>query len=244
MTFSERVADRIKNSRDYRLIMCCDKILTPIYVNMPELFSHHVYRGYSALDALNCCVPGTVVKISTHWHRMRFITNLPDYSELLSTLRSWKKQPPSTREWAYQQTAPGFVVEKLLNPVHTVVKFYGYRGKIKYAWFQRYELHGPKMSDTIIGDATLYKIGIGNRLIKTDARWKTCEMPDFSRPEGLDEMIKISEKLTRDWDFLRVDFILDGDKYYMSELTPYAAGGTNGFSGLWDIELGRHWKCG
>lgn len=59
-------------------------------------------------------------------------------------------------------------------------------------------------------------------------------------PENLDEMIRIAEKLSQSFKFLRVDFYNVKGRIYFGELTFYPAAGMGAFvPNEWDYKLGE-----
>jgi hypothetical protein len=61
----------------------------------------------------------------------------------------------------------------------------------------------------------------------------------ISKPKKLSEMIELSEKLSKDHPFLRVDFFQVNGKVYFGELTFYPTSGMGGFSPeQWDVKFG------
>ena len=61
-----------------------------------------------------------------------------------------------------------------------------------------------------------------------------------SKPEKLDEMLKLAKKLSKGIPFLRIDFYFVNGKIYFSELTFYPASGFEGFEPPeWDRTFGE-----
>lgn len=120
------------------------------------------------------------------------------------------------REWAYWGISTGIVVEELLvnreNPEAGVndYKFFCYNGKPKF----------------IIVDVDRY---IGHKRNFYDLEWNNlnilsdCPAADreISRPDNLDEMIRVAGKLSEDFPYVRVDLYSVDDKVYFGELTFY-----------------------
>ena len=120
------------------------------------------------------------------------------------------------REWAYYGSEAGIVIEKMLinreKPEAGVndYKFFCYSGHAKY----------------IIVDVDRY---IGHKRNFYDRDWNnlhvTSDCPasdrEISKPENLDEMLKVAEKLSEDFPYVRVDlYSVDGNVYF-GELTFY-----------------------
>lgn len=63
---------------------------------------------------------------------------------------------------------------------------------------------------------------------------------EIEKPTLLDEMIKLSEELSKEFKYLRVDWYLINNKLYFGELTLYHIGGTGPFRPeSWDTKLGE-----
>lgn len=120
------------------------------------------------------------------------------------------------REWAYWGNPKGIVVEKLLinkeNPEAGIndYKFFCYNGHAKY----------------IVVDVDRY---IGHKRNFYDRDWNDlhvtsdCEAIDrkIEKPENLDEMLAVAEKLSEDFPYVRVDLYSVDGKVYFGELTFY-----------------------
>lgn len=62
----------------------------------------------------------------------------------------------------------------------------------------------------------------------------------ISKPQKLDEMLMLAEKLSKDIPFIRIDFYYVEGKIYFSELTFYPASGFEGYEPLeWDETFGE-----
>ena len=126
------------------------------------------------------------------------------------------KENTMGREWAYYGLIPGIVVEKLLinrdNPYAGIndYKIFCYNGHAKY----------------VIVDVDRY---IGHKRNFYDLNWNnlhvTSDCPaadkEIEKPENLDEMLSIAEKLSSDFPFVRVDLYDVDGKVYFGELTFY-----------------------
>lgn len=61
----------------------------------------------------------------------------------------------------------------------------------------------------------------------------------LERPQEFDRMLAASERLARDLPFMRVDFLLAGNRPYINELTLYPGNGMEKFTHAeWDLKLG------
>jgi hypothetical protein len=65
----------------------------------------------------------------------------------------------------------------------------------------------------------------------------------FKKPKNLREMIRIAQKLSQDFDYVRVDLYDTGDRIYFGELTfTHGAGYERFFPDEWDYHFGKMWK--
>jgi hypothetical protein len=69
---------------------------------------------------------------------------------------------------------------------------------------------------------------------------KSCYI---KRPDNLESMIDIAEKLAKPFDFMRVDLYSIENSIHFGELTSYHTSGRDTFnSTAFDFELGENWK--
>ena len=65
---------------------------------------------------------------------------------------------------------------------------------------------------------------------------------EIPMPTCLQQAGRFAESLAEGFDALRVDFLLDGDHFYFSELTPYTGDAMLPFRPVsLDFELGTYW---
>jgi hypothetical protein len=240
-TFTEKIQHRMKYDRDPRLIIASDKILFRFYVEhkLPgvNLFQHRLYNGYDRDAAVKAVQKNTCIKISNGWHKYRFIFDTPDPVKINAAIDGWLNAPAKLAEWGYNYTRTGFTVEKIINPVNTVIKVFCFHGRAEYVWFQTYDIRKGDVNCTL---STLY-----NRdLKKLNAPWGKRPDPDYKIPKRINDIIAYSEKIASDWDHLRVDLFYnyDDDKIYLSELVPYTGAGTTGFPDSINAAMGAKWK--
>ena len=139
------------------------------------------------------------------------------------------------REWAYYGLEPGIIAEELLintdNPKAGVndYKIFCFNGKV----------------ECIVVDVERY---IDHKRNFYDAQWNDlhitsdheCVDRDVSKPENFEEMIKIAEKLSEDFPFVRVDLYNVSGKIYFGELTFYPWSGYVQYTpDSFDFELGK-----
>ena len=138
------------------------------------------------------------------------------------------------REWPYKNVKPRIIIEEYMidktNNELRDYKFFCFNGKVKFFKidFNRFIDHRANYYDK---NGNLLEFGE-----------KVCP-PDFSAkislPNNLKEMIKLSEKLSKNTYFLRVDFYEVNNKIYFGELTFFPASGFGEFiPNSWDKKIG------
>jgi hypothetical protein len=141
------------------------------------------------------------------------------------------------KEWAYSRVPPGLLVEELLSGVGGGVpddyKFFVFHGRCRYIQVIGGRFRRPKTEDFYL--PSWDRIALHSGKPSASAR--------LSRPESLDEMIEVAERLGAETDFVRVDLYGLPDRVVFGEMTNYPAGGYAPFnpSGF-DHEFGQHWK--
>lgn len=120
------------------------------------------------------------------------------------------------REWAYWEIPKGIVIEQLLVnkqcPEAGIndYKFFCYRGHAKY----------------IVVDVDRY---VGHKRNFYDREWNDMHITsdcaaidrEIPKPDNLDEMLRVAEKLSEDFPYVRVDLYNVDGKVYFGELTFY-----------------------
>ena len=120
------------------------------------------------------------------------------------------------REWAYYGLKPGLIIEELLvNPENPDAgindyKFFCYSGKVKYVVVDvdRYTQH----------KRNFYDRNWNNLHVSSDCPQANVDIP---MPQNYESMLKIAEKLSEEFPFVRVDLYNVQGKVYFGELTFY-----------------------
>lgn len=138
------------------------------------------------------------------------------------------------REWAYRQVTPCIFAEKYMeDESHRELKDYKvfcFGGKPYFIQvdFNRFAGHKRKIYDP---DWIDIDIALG---------FPTDPSVHIEKPEKLDEMLRLAEKLSEGFPFVRVDFYSIYDKLYFGEMTFYPGGGQEIFKPKeWDARLGE-----
>lgn len=130
----------------------------------------------------------------------------------------------SFREWPYKNVKPRIIVEKYMENIGESLKDYKFmcfNGKVKciFVCSNRHTKTGLNID---IFDTDWVKMPFG--------RAKHPNSKDIiKRPENLEKMIDLSEKLAKDMPFIRVDFYESNNKIFFGELTFYPSAGFEKF---------------
>ena len=141
-----------------------------------------------------------------------------------------------SREWPYKNVKPRIIAEKFMKDSNqendgslNVYKIFCFGGK-------------PYIIQTIQNDKTpeetIDYFDTDWNLLELRQNFPNSKQP-LSKPQTLEEMLTLAEKLTKGHPFLRADFYeIDGNVYF-SELTFFSDGGMASFEPEeWDYKLG------
>ena len=234
------------NYRNPLMHQCVDKYLVRDYVKDKGLEDILVklYGRYDSIHDVDWdALPDSFVIKTTHGGGGLSVVVCPSKQEMdieavKEKLLFENKPIPEKRggrEWAYYGLIPGIVAEELLvnteNPEAGVndYKIFCYSGKAKY----------------IVVDADRY---IGHKRNFYDTEWNNIHVGsdcpaldrDMPKPENFDEMIRIAEKLSEDFPYVRVDLYNIEGKIYFGELTFYPWSGYVQYTpDDWDYKFGE-----
>jgi hypothetical protein len=157
--------------------------------------------------------------------------------EIIKTCRRWLKTPYGLEklEWAYQPIKRKIIIEKLL---------YDYDGSIPKR-FKFHMLHGKcKLVQVMFGESNNPSASY------FDGKWDFLSVKQSTRPQGpkikkpknYEIMLELAEKLSKPFDYVRVDLYNLNGKVYFGELTSYPGSGLSKYEyQSFDFELGKHW---
>ena len=138
------------------------------------------------------------------------------------------------REWAYGRVAPAVIVEEMLvapGGIPDDYKFFVFHGRCQYI-----QVDAGRFDERT---QDFYDADWRHLPMSGGPAWAT---PPRQRPDRLDEMISIAERLGAETDFVRVDLYALPDRIVFGELTSYPAGGDSPFEPpSFDAKFGRHW---
>jgi hypothetical protein len=218
--------------REYIIEKGYDDILIPLY------------GDYENADQINFNnLPDEFVLKTTNGSHTNIICK--DKSKLninqtIRTLNSWIKDRPVKlgREWAYYDIEPRIICEQYLKDEGNIFegindyKFICFDGEVKYIWI----------------DVNRY---VDHRRNFYDINWNyidiRSDVPNYgdsiAKPDGLNEMIKIANALSKDFPHVRVDLYWINNRVYFGELTFYLLSGYEDFEpDEFDFILGEEFK--
>ncbi|WP_179345063.1 ATP-grasp fold amidoligase family protein [Winogradskyella ursingii] len=141
-----------------------------------------------------------------------------------------------TREWQYKNIKPRIIVEKLLTnkdgSIPNDFKFHCFNGKLAFVMVDLNRHIGKRTRNLYDKDWNLLP-----------CEWGRPNDRDMEKPSNLEEMIKLSEILAKDFPYLRVDFYSVKGKTYFGELTLHHASGFQKFTQEeYDYKFGKELK--
>lgn len=246
--FTEKLWNRMLYDRDPILTLISDKLKVRDYIIQKGSGDHLIpllWKGDNPEKIPFGNLPDKFVIKTNHGCGYNII--VPDKSklDLKTTKRQLKKWLGENfcldkflgTEWGYKNIKSSIMVESFIGekdkpPID--YKFYCFAGRVEIITLH-FDRFGEKKTRAY--DKNFNRIHYQSKFKQFDA--------PFQLPANCKKMVKLAEKLSKDFNFIRVDlYNLDG-KIYFGELTPYP-GGVSTLRGFdlahYDIELGKKWK--
>jgi hypothetical protein len=245
-SFNELIQHRKLFNRNPLLPLTTDKYAARAYVaeKIGEQYLVPLYGVADDPEAIDfAALPVPFVAKATHGCGFNIFVRGRDELErdkIVAALRRFLAIDWSTynQQWAYRGIPRRVIVEKMLSvrgESPADYKFFAFHGRVRLIQYDigRHSGHMTKNS--------------------FDEAWRPLAVEYFSpravepieKPACLAEMIRISEKLAADFDFVRVDLYLVEGCIYFSELTHYPNAGLSGFTPRdFDRALGDVWRLG
>jgi hypothetical protein len=155
-----------------------------------------------------------------------------DINQVKLTLSSWNCPFNGDIEKQYKYIAPVFYVEEKIT-----CRYQGHNGKA-YAWCL-YCIHNKVYYINVIDKYRDY-------INRYDLNWNLLDVElnglfHVDKPKEMNKMINLAERLSKPFEFVRVDFYIGSDdKIYFSEFTFSPCMGINIY-GNFDYEMGKVW---
>lgn len=224
--FTEKIQLYKMSYRKDVMHICVDKYLVREYVESKGLgyILNSLYGVYNNIDEIDLDVlpKSFVIKTTNGGGGINIIVCKDkeelDIKKMKETLNKWLKDNNlnAGREWAYLKTTSKIIIEKyLVNDISpesgiTDYKFLCFNGNVEY----------------IIVDVDRY---IGHKRNFYDRSWNKINVEsdcsnfeyEFKKPEGLNEMIKIAQTLSKDFPFVRIDLYYLNKRIIFGEMTFY-----------------------
>ncbi len=238
ITFNEKVQWRKKYQHDSRYPMLVDKWEVRKYISQiePDILVPS-YGVYSRIENIKFEeLPDSFIMKPTHGFGKVIICTdkkLLNKEEMIKTGRKWfsYNQFSITGEWQYKDLKPRVIVDSLLGENIKDYKFFCFNGE-PYAIqvdSDRYTSHKRQILNT-----NWDKLPCGLAYPHDESI--------LEKPSELEKMLDISRKLSKDFDFVRVDLFLVEDKIYFSELTFTPGNGMDRFTPYsMDVQFGDQW---
>lgn len=152
-----------------------------------------------------------------------------DMSKIIKKLEAFNRRFVHPHEKQYSYIEPRFYIEEIIDD-----KYFGKNGNALVY-----------MIRCIYGKAICVNIKLDQKQNYYDLNWKPFyiqELPNYDKPKNLDLMIQYAEKLSSNFEFVRIDFHIDvNDDIYFSEFTFTPNAGTQVFTDELEIILGKDW---
>lgn len=163
---------------------------------------------------------------------------IENHKKMKREVKRWKYVNTITvgREWAYKDIKKKIIVEEYLNPKDEFQRKNGindykvmcFNGKAQIIWVDSGRFYNFERA--------FYDRDWNKLDVVSNRKSSSLEM---LKPKELEKMIEISEKLSLDFPFVRVDFYLLNEKIYIGELTFYPWSGYVNFTpDEFDFDLG------
>lgn len=167
-------------------------------------------------------------------------TDSPDPHYIKSKCRNWLRQGYGQlkEEYWYEDIEPRIIIEERLNDDRYYVpkdyKMYVFHGRVEFISVYEDRFDESKPTKLSYFDRNWNYIDVRKAYIKGGY----C-----TKPDRLPKLISISERLSNEIDFIRVDLYLDRQKnIHFGELTVAEGSGMNPFSpSKYDFKFGSHW---
>lgn len=209
-------------------------------LDLPDEFVVKPTHGSGAVVVVSSAAPESA-RLPTPegaWVYSHVRPEFADRRQLAAIAASWLEklygQGPN-REWAYGRIPRQVIVEELLRgaggSIPDDLKFFVFHGRCRYVQVDAGRF-GSRTQDFYSADWVHLGLSGG-------PAWATIP---HARPERLDELVRVAERLGADTDFVRVDLYDLPERVVFGELTSYPAGGYSPFHPeRFDAEFGSHW---
>ena len=234
------------NYRTPLLTQCADKYEVREYIKNKGLegILNKLYMVYDNADQIKIdSLPQSFVIKTTNGSGTNILCKEKsqlDLEKVQKSLNEWMVRDNYSvgREWSYKNIVPKIIIEEYLEDKTNSFdgindyKFLCFNGKAKYIVFD--------VDRNVSHKRNIYDTDWNFLDVKTD-------YPNFgdcvSKPEMLNEMLRVADILAKDFPFVRVDLYCVNSKIYFGELTFYPwTGYIQFYPDEFDIILGEKFK--
>lgn len=240
-SFNEKI-NYIKLYSNYKLReVVTDRITVRKYVasrntecNLINLLWEGENFSYDVYDKL----PSKFVIKANHGSGMIKIVNKESsgYDNVISEISEWLKfdYGKLTRQWVYSNIEKKYIVEEFIECEHNDLpdyKFFCINGIVELVQVDLDRFHDHKRN--------LYT----REFERLDVKLFYKKGYDIKKPKLFEKGVEIAERLSEDFDFIRVDLYILEDKIYFGEMTNTPGNGFESFDPRsFDFELGNKIK--
>lgn len=209
-TYNEKLQWLKLHDRNPLMVQCCDKYAVRSYVESKgcgTYLNDLLWQGFDPADIPFDELPERYVVKVTHGSTFNIIVDdskLVDRDEVVAKCRKWLKAKFLTcyGEWFYGVERPRVIVERYLENEGKGqlydYKVFCFNGRARYVRMDIDRFTGHKM---VVFDAAW------NRFSGYDMGYPEGDI-DFAKPDCLDEMIDVAERLSSEFYHARVDFYI------------------------------------
>lgn len=238
VTFTEKLNWRILNDRRELIAVACDKLRTKELAEGVVDCPATIWSGEDVAELASVTLPDRWVLKPNHTSGKVYLGEGPaKLDELRRTTAGWldRGQEHVLGEWGYSRARRTLLVEERLGDgVHVPddYKCFVFGGSLAYI-----QVDSARFS--------------GHRRRLYSPRWEPLEAkvkflplgPVQPKPQGLEDMVAIAERLGAPYDFIRVDLYNVEGRIYLGELTPYHGSGLEAYEPAeFDTDLGHRWQ--
>ncbi|WP_232472966.1 ATP-grasp fold amidoligase family protein [Brachyspira pilosicoli] len=243
-TFNEKIQWLKLYNHDPLITKCADKYLAREYIKekIGEEYLIPLLGVWDKAEDIDFdLLPNQfVLKVNWGWGQNIIVKDKTklDIEEVINKLNNWL-EPLSNHyyynfEWSYKNIKPKIICEKYIEQLEGQVydyKVFCFNGKPKYigVHLYRYTNHSRCIFDTK-----------WNKIIGLMTGQNKLYRENIEKPENLELILKLSEKLSLVFFHVRVDWYIIEKKIYIGELTFYHGNGVERFSiPEWDYKWGQ-----
>lgn len=214
--------------RDYVKNMGCEGILNEL-----------LWEGFNPEEIPFDTLPDKFVIKVTHGSTFNIICtdkSKLDKEEAIKKLKKWLKEKflPCYGEWFYGVEKPRIIVEKYIESKDGLkdYKVFCFNGEPKYIGVYSDREKGKTKQE-------LYDLN-WNELDSKTGNFAN-QIKKTKKPKKFDELLKLSNILSKDFNHARVDFFIEKEKIYFGEITFTSGAGFDKFSSKqFEIEMGSY----